>query len=74
MTYFNDRNETLKDFARTAINNILSNTDSMLDGNGVHSEGQMYPDVEAGLKIALYLLKDESYDWISNTNIGDENE
>ncbi|MDA9989544.1 hypothetical protein N9E48_01875 [Paracoccaceae bacterium] len=40
-----------------AIKNLLTNTDHVLDGNGVHSDGGLYIDVEQGPRIALKLLE-----------------
>lgn len=43
-----------------ALENILSETDNVLTGNGVSSKGNLYPDVEKGLNEALTHFKDNS--------------
>jgi hypothetical protein len=50
-----DNRETIA--AMEAIKNLLANTDHVLDGTGVHSDGGLYIDVEQGLRIALKLLE-----------------
>ena len=42
--------------ATKALQNILSNPDQVIYGNGVNMDGSLYPDVKEGLAMALKLL------------------
>mgnify|MGYP003127577943 FL=1 len=42
--------------ATKALQNILSNPDQVIYGNGVNMDGSLYPDVKEGLAMALNLL------------------
>lgn len=50
-------NEFIFKSATQAIEDILSNTDQVLMGNGVNSYGELYPDVKVGLTLALQIIK-----------------
>lgn len=47
----------LRPQALAALGDILINTDEVTMGNGVNDEGQMYDDVEEGLKLAKAILE-----------------
>ena len=52
-----------KEQALKAIEDLLSDPDQVSYGNGVGTDGSLYPDVKSGLETALKLLKDEKPDY-----------
>ena len=50
---------TLQKFALEAIQNLLDSSKDVMRGNGVSTEGCLYEDVDLGLRIAAYLLRED---------------
>ena len=51
-----------KEQALKAIEDLLSDPDQVSYGNGVGTDGSLYPDVKIGLEMALKLLDYDFYD------------